>query len=154
MALTVAVVDAIRADLAAVPPKDASAREVTRLEAIARMRGEIVALREGGYTWQEIAEMVSSKGCRVTATTLSTEMLRKPGAPGAKARDRRPRGRGGQDSSRGAKPAMGGAPALPANESAAPEKTRAEAKKDGTPRPKPAADMKPGGFVVREDSEI
>ena len=79
MTLTVAVVDAIRADLAAVPPKDASAREVTRLEAISRMRGEVLALREGGYTWQEIAEMVSSKGCRVTAATLSTEMLRKPG---------------------------------------------------------------------------
>ena len=28
------------------PPKDASAREVTRLEAIARMRGEVLALRE------------------------------------------------------------------------------------------------------------
>ena len=98
MTLTVAVVDAIRADLAAVPPKDASAREVTRLEAISRMRGEVMALREGGYTWQEIAEMVSSKGCRVTAATLSTEMLRKPGTSKTKPRDRRARGGGGQDS--------------------------------------------------------
>src|SRR4029079_13068160 len=101
MALTVAVVDAIRADLAAVPPKDASAREVTRLEAIARMRGEIVALREGGYTWQEIAEMVSSKGCRVTAATLSTELLRK-GASKIKARDRRACGGGAPDPKRAA----------------------------------------------------
>jgi len=154
MTLTVAVVDAIRADLAAVPPKDASAREVTRLEAISRMRGEVLALREGGYTWQEIAEMVSSKGCRVTAATLSTEMLRKPGTSKTKPRDRRARGGGGQDSSRGAKPAVGGAPASSAKESAAPEKTPAEAKKEGPPRPKPAADVKPGGFVVREDSEI
>jgi hypothetical protein len=147
MALTVAVVDAIRADLAAVPPKDASAREVTRLEAIARMRGEIVALREGGYTWQEIAAMVSSKGCRVTAATLSTEMLRKPGASGAKPRDRRTRGSG-------AKLAVGGATAPSPKETAAPEETPAEGKKEGPPRPKPAADVKQGGFVVREDSEI
>ena len=154
MALTVAVVDAIRADLAAVPPKDASAREVTRLEAIARMRGEVMALREGGYTWQEIAEMVSSKGCRVTAATLSTEMLRKPGASKTKPRDRRARGGSGQDSSRGAMPAVGGEPVPSAKESAAPEKTPADAKKEGPQRPKPAADVKPGGFVVREDSEI
>lgn len=147
MALTVAVVDAIRADLAAVPPKDASAREVTRLEAIARMRGEIVALREGGYTWQEIAEMVSSKGCRVTAATLSTEMLRKPGASKAKARDRRTRGSG-------AKLGVGGVAAPSPKETAAPDETPAEAKKEGLPRPKPAADVKQGGFVVREDSEI
>jgi hypothetical protein len=49
MALTVAVVDAIRARLAAVPAKEASAREVTRVEAVTRMRGEILALRERGY---------------------------------------------------------------------------------------------------------
>ena len=60
MALTVAVVDAIRADLAALPPKDESAREVSRLEAIVRMRGEVIALRERGYSWQEVAEVVSS----------------------------------------------------------------------------------------------
>ena len=101
MTLTVAVVDAIRADLAAVPPKDASAREVTRLEAISRMRGEVLALREGGYTWQEIADMVSGKGCRVTAATLSTELSRKAGASKTKARDRRPRGGGAQDPERG-----------------------------------------------------
>lgn len=154
MALTVAVVDAIRADLAAVPPKDASAREVTRLEAIARMRGEVLALREGGYSWQEIAEMVSNKGCRVTAATLSTEMLRKPGASKTKARDRRGRGGGGQDSNRAAKTGVGSAPAPSAAQSAALEKAPPEAKKDGQPRPKPAADVKPGGFVVREDSEI
>ena len=87
MTLTVAVVDAIRADLAAVPPKDASAREVTRLEAISRMRGEVMALRERGYTWQELAEMVSSKGCRVTAATLRTELSRKGDASKPRARE-------------------------------------------------------------------
>ena len=88
MALTVAVVDAIRADLAALPPKDESAREVSRLEAIVRMRGEVIALRERGYSWQEVAEVVSSKGCRVTAATLKTELSRKGTRSRSKKRDR------------------------------------------------------------------
>lgn len=154
MALTVAVVDAIRADLAAVPPKDASAREVTRLEAIARMRAEVMALRGGGYTWQEIAELVSSKGCRVTAATLSTEMLRKSGAAKGKTGDRRACGGGGQDATHAAKRAVGGPPAPSAKESLAPEAAVSETKKEHPPRPKPTADVKPGGFVVREDSDI
>ena len=139
MALTVAVVDAIRADLAAVPPKDESAREVTRLEAIARMRGEVMALRERGYTWQEVAEMVSSKGCRVTAATLRTELSRKGGASKPK-RDRRPRAGGAENRDREAKRAVVGKPT--------------SAVKGTAPAAKPGAEAKPGGFVVREDSEI
>ena len=45
MALTVAVMDAIRARLTAIPAEEASAHEVTRVEAVTRMRGEILALR-------------------------------------------------------------------------------------------------------------
>ena len=139
MALTVAVVDAIRADLAAVPPKDESAREVTRLEAIARMRGEIVALRERGYSWDEVAEMVSGKGCRVTAATLRTELSRK-GASKPKPRDRRTRGGGTQAPNGGARPNVGG--------------KRAPAAKERPPTARPVPEVKPGGFAIREDSEI
>ena len=140
MALTVAVVDAIRADLAAVPAKDESAREVTRLEAIARMRGEIVALRERGYSWEEVAEMVSGKGCRVTAATLRTELSRKGGASKPKPRDRRTRGGGTQAPNGGARPNVGEKPAPAAKES--------------PPAARPVREVKPGGFAVREDSEI
>ena len=154
MTLTVAVVDAIRADLAAVPPKDERAREVTRLEAISRMRGEVMALRERGYTWQELAEIVSSKGCRVTAATLRTELSRKATTSKPKARDRRPRGGGAQDPRRGATPA-GGEKATPsAKDSRAPVSPNPELKKDGPTEAKPVPEVKPGGFVVREDSEI
>ena len=154
MTLTVAVVDAIRADLAAVPPKDASAREVTRLEAISRMRGEVMALRERGYTWQELAEMVSSKGCRVTAATLRTELSRKGGASKPRVRDRRARGGGAQDPGRGAKPAGGGTPTPSAKDSPAPARPTPEVNKQGPTPTKRVPEVKPGGFVVREDSEI
>ena len=154
MTLTVAVVDAIRADLAAVPPKDASAREVTRLEAISRMRGEVMALRERGYTWQELAEMVSSKGCRVTAATLRTELSRKVSASKPRARDRRARGGGAQDPGRGAKPVGGETPRTSAKDSPAPARPNPEVNKQGPLPTKRVPEVKPGGFVVREDSEI
>ncbi len=154
MTLTVAVVDAIRADLTAVPPKDESAREVTRLEAIARMRGEVMALRERGYTWQEVAEMVSSKGCRVTAATLRTELSRKAGASKPKVRDRRPSGSGAQDADRCAKPPGGGKAPPSVKASPPPARPNPAAKKESPPPAKPVPDVKPGGFVVREDSEI
>jgi|GEM_PF-5389890 len=86
MALTVAMVDAIRARLAAVPAKEASAHEVTRVEAVTRMRGEILALRERGYSWEEVAAMVSREGCRVAAATLRTELSRR----GAAAKSKKP----------------------------------------------------------------
>src|SRR5450432_4696662 len=84
MALTVAVVDAIRARLAAVPAKESSAHEVTRVEAVTRMRGEILALRERGYSWEEVAAMASKEGCRVAAATLRTSF--REGAPPPRAR--------------------------------------------------------------------
>src|SRR6266851_1363043 len=87
MALTVAVVDAIRARLAAVPAKEASAREVTRVEAVTRMRGELLALRERGYSWEEVAALVSSEGCRVAAATLRTELSRRGAAAKGKQRE-------------------------------------------------------------------
>jgi len=154
MALTVAVVDAIRADLAAVPPKDPSAREVTRLEAISRMRGEVTALRERGYTWQELAEMVSSKGCRVTAATLRTELSRKATGLKPKASDRGPRGAAAQDPGRGANAAVGGKPTPSAKDGTPPARPVPEVKKEDPRQAKPVPEVKPGGFVVREDSEI
>lgn len=140
MALTVAVVDAIRADLAALPPKDESAREVSRLEAIVRMRGEVIALRERGYSWQEVAEVVSSKGCRVTAATLKTELSRKGTRSKSKKRERPPVGSGAARPGPGGKPGVG-------------QKTPAPVK-GPAPVTRPAPDPKVGTFVVREDSEI
>jgi hypothetical protein len=140
MALTVAVVDAIRADLAALPPKDESAREVSRLEAIVRMRGEVIALRERGYSWQEVAEVVSSKGCRVTAATLKTELSRKGPRSRSKKRERPPVGSGAERPGPAGKPGVGQKTPVPV--------------KGPAPVNRPAPDPKVGTFVVREDSEI
>ena len=140
MALTVAVVDAIRARLAAVPAKEASAREVTRVEAVTRMRGEILALRERGYSWEEVAAMVSSEGCRVAAATLRTELSRRGAA--AKGKKREPaREEKNVANAAGHKRGHVQAPA--------PSPAKASA-----PQPRPAPEARIGGFVVREDSEI
>jgi hypothetical protein len=82
-----AAVDAIRAKLATVPAKDDSAREVTRQEAIARMADEIRSLRERGYSWSEVASIVSREGCQVTPGALKTGLSRKGLTP--KTRKRR-----------------------------------------------------------------
>ena len=140
MALTVAVVDAIRARLAAVPAKEASAREVTRVEAVTRMRGELLALRERGYSWEEVAAMVSSEGCRVAAATLRTELSRRGAAPKGKQREP-PREKKTVANAAGHKRGHVQATAV-------------MGAKGSAPQPRPASDARIGGFVVREDSEI
>lgn len=87
MGLTVAAVDAIRAKLAILPAKDDGARELTRQEAIARMTDEIRSLRERGYSWSEVASIVSREGCQVTPGALKTGLSRRGLTP--KARKRR-----------------------------------------------------------------
>ena len=77
MPLTVATVDAIRERLAAIPEKDGTERKVTRLEAIARMTDELLGLRKRGYSWKEVAELVSSEGCRVTVGSLKTVLWKR-----------------------------------------------------------------------------
>ena len=140
MALTVAVADAIRARLAAVPAKEASAREVTRVEAVTRMRGEILALRERGYSSEEVAALVSSEGCRVAAATLRTELSRRGAA--LKGKQREPaREEKSVANLAGHKRGHVQAPATsPAKASAPPTR--------------PAPEARIGSFVVREDSEI
>jgi hypothetical protein len=104
------------------------------------MRGEVMALRERGYTWEEVAELVSNKGCRVTAATLRTELSRKGNGSKPKARDRRQRVGGA---------GAAGSVAVPARA----EKPTPAVKEPALPA-KPAPEVKAGGFVVREDSEI
>jgi hypothetical protein len=144
MALTVAAVDAIRSRLAAVPAKEASTREVTRVEAVTRMRGEILALRQRGYSREEVAAMVSSEGCRVAAATLRTELSRRGAASrGNKRKPPRepPREEKNVANAAGHKRGHVQAPA--------PSPAKASA-----PQPRPAPEARIGGFVVREDSEI
>lgn len=86
MALTVASVDAIRERLAAIPAKDDSARELTRQEALTRMADEIQSLRGRGYSWKEVASIVSREGCQVTPGALKTGLSRRGLTPKPKRR--------------------------------------------------------------------
>jgi hypothetical protein len=140
MALTVGVVDAIRARLAAIPRKDESARDVSRLEALARMRSEILALRDGGYSWEEVAEIVSREGCRLTAATLRSELSRGASTAKSKRRSVEPAGRGAKSRGQSADPSGWG-------------KTHVVVR-GSPPRPVSPPESSPGTFVVREDSEI
>jgi hypothetical protein len=86
MAITVAEIDAIRTELSAIPQKDDAARELNREDAIARMSAEVLALRERGYSWEEVAAFISRKGCRISASALKTRLSRKGLTPKAKKR--------------------------------------------------------------------
>lgn len=140
MALTVAAIDAIRARLAAIPAKNDGARELTRQEAVARMADEIRSLRERGYSWSEVASIVSREGCQVTPGALKTGLSRRGLTP--KARKRRA-----------------------AAEPAAPESTPSEAKHGASAKapdepavgtqvvpPVAAAERPAGTFKAREDT--
>jgi hypothetical protein len=76
MAMTVGAIDAIRTHLSTIPQKNDTARELTRQEAIARMSSEVLALRERGYSWKDVADFISRKGCRISAAALKTRLSR------------------------------------------------------------------------------
>jgi hypothetical protein len=142
MAITVAAIDAIRTELAAIPQKDDAAREINREEAITRMSTEVLALRERGYSWEEVAAFISRKGCRISASALKTRLSRKGLTPKAK------------------KPSGGGitraAKATPRDDTKAPQVKPAEpvaaqgAVTRGAP---PVPKLSPGSFALREDSK-
>jgi len=142
MALTVATVDAIRERLAAIPEKDGAERKVTRLEAIARMTDEILGLRKRGYSWKEVAELVSSEGCRVTVGSLKTVLWKRGVTARAKARS----------STKAAGPRRPNHPeSQPATPAHRPETTVGVSA--GEPRESAKAPREPGSFVPREDTK-
>lgn len=142
MDLTVAAVDAIRERLAAIPEKDGNERKVTRLEAITRMTDEILALRKRGYTWKEVAELVSREGCRVTVGSLKTVLWKRGVTSRGKTRSSIKEPRPPRPSQPGSQPAVASRRHEPAVEVSA-----------GAPRPIPNTPREPGSFVPREDTK-
>jgi hypothetical protein len=143
MDLTVATIDAIRERLAAIPEKDRSDRKVSRREAISRMTDEILGLRKRGYSWQEVAELVSQEGCRVTVGSLKTVLWRRGVTSRAKTRSSTNAPSPSRPSNAENHRAVSRRPPEPAAGVSA-ESPRATA---STPR-------EPGTFVPREDKEI
>jgi hypothetical protein len=143
MAMTVAAIDAIRTHLATIPQKDETALELTRQEAIARMSTEVLALRERGYSWKEVADFISRKGCRISAAALKTRLSRKGLTPKASKPS-------AGSVARAAEPAEGG-------ERKAPPQVRSSesvvAQGAGSRAAPPVPKLAPGTFALREDSK-
>lgn len=141
MAITVAAIDAICAELAAIPQKDASARELSRDEAIARMAAAVLALRERGYSWEEVATFISRKGCRISASALKTRLSRKGLTPKVK---KRSAGTASNAAKAAARDDGKAPPVRPAEAVAAP----GVASRGAAP---PVPNQAPGSFALRED---
>ena len=142
MALTVATVDAIRERLAAIPEKDGAERKVTRLEAITRMTDEILGLRKRGYSWKEVAALVSSEGCQVTVGSLKTVLWKRGLTSRAKARS----------STKAHGPRRPSHPeSQPARTADRPETTVGVS--GGEPLKGSTTPREPGSFVPREDTK-
>ena len=143
MAMTVAAIDAIRTHLATIPQKDETARELTRQEAIARMSTEVLALRERGYSWKEVADFISRKGCRISAAALKTRLSRKGLTP----KTTKPNA---GSVARAAEPAEGGdRKATPQVRPGEPSAAQGVVPHGAPPVPK----LAPGTFALREDSK-
>jgi hypothetical protein len=142
MAITIAAIDAICAELAAIPKKDDSARELNREEAIARMAAAVLALRERGYSWEEVATFISRKGCRISASALKTRLSRKGLTPKVKKRS-------AGTAASSAKPATRADSKAPQVRPAEPAAAQSIASRVTPPVPNHA----PGSFTLREDSK-
>jgi hypothetical protein len=142
MDLTVATVDAIRERLAAIPEKDRSDRKVSQREAIARMTDEILGLRKRGYSWEEVAELVSREGCRVTVGSLKNVLWKRGVTSRAKTRASSNPPRAPRPSHSESHRAVTRRPPEPTAEVSA-----------ASPRTSPTTPREPGTFVPREDTK-
>jgi hypothetical protein len=76
---TVKDANALKDALKNVPPKPVEERPVTRREVINMVADEIRELRQKGYTLEEIAEILKTKGCSIEPKTLKNAIrARKP----------------------------------------------------------------------------
>ena len=81
MAITIEKVEAIAAKLRAMPPVENKKREISKQESIKLLTGEITAMRERGYTLEQIAELLTADQLEIGAPTLKSYLQRtKPGS--------------------------------------------------------------------------
>ena len=76
MAITIEKVEAIAAKLRAMPPIENKKREVSKQESIKLLTGEITALRERGYTLEQIAALLTEDELQIGAPTLKSYLQR------------------------------------------------------------------------------
>ena len=76
MAITIEKVEAIAAKLRAMPPVENKKREISKQESIKLLTGEITAMRERGYTLEQIAELLTADQLEIGAPTLKSYLQR------------------------------------------------------------------------------
>ncbi|HCB1767023.1 TPA: hypothetical protein MYP38_004862 [Citrobacter braakii] len=76
MGITIEKVEAIAAKLRAMPPIENKKREVSKQESIKLLTGEITALRERGYTLEQIAALLTEDELQIGAPTLKSYLQR------------------------------------------------------------------------------
>ena len=81
MGITIEKVEAIAAKLRAMPPVENKKREVSKQESIKLLTAEIAAMRERGYTLEQIAALLTEDDLQIGAPTLKSYLQRtKPGS--------------------------------------------------------------------------
>jgi hypothetical protein len=76
MGITVEQVETIAAKLRALPPVENRKRVVSKQESIRMLIGEIAALRERGYTLEQVAELLTADHLEIGAPTLKSYLQR------------------------------------------------------------------------------
>ena len=76
MGITIEKVEAIAAKLRAMPPVENKKREVSKQESIKLLTAEIAAMRERGYTLEQIAALLTEDDLQIGAPTLKSYLQR------------------------------------------------------------------------------
>src|SRR5471030_2285897 len=76
MGVTIEQVEAIAARLRTLPPIENKKQVVSKQESIRMLTGEIAALRERGYTLEQVAELLTSNHLQIGAPTLKSYLQR------------------------------------------------------------------------------
>lgn len=76
MAYTIAHVEGIRQRLLELPEIDDARRELNKQEAIRRMAAEVTALRQRGYSMEQIAKILTAEGLQISVATLKSYLTK------------------------------------------------------------------------------
>ena len=76
MAYTIEQIEQIAAKLRELPPLERQQRQVNKQEAVRLLAKEIQALRQGGYTLEQIADTLRGEGLELTTQVLKNYLQR------------------------------------------------------------------------------
>ena len=85
MGITLDTIERLRVSCSALPEVDKSKREVAKQEAVNRLKKEIKAMRDKGYTLDAIAEHFTKNELPISGKTLKSYLNRSAARPARKA---------------------------------------------------------------------